>query len=201
MCCVWILGLQGKSEQCRFEKADTLPLDRCRSPWHRRNRHRLRPGRQHRHLQKAETGTQGQAVLSQGHESGHRAHPVHNPGQREAELQQPPVRGTLRTESFALAHNGVLYNDRKLRREQHLPPTSIETDSYVAVQLLEQGQQLDKENIRRTVELVEGSFVFTILRNDNTLFLVKGNNPLTLYHFPKIGLTSTPVQRAFWTML
>ena len=37
-------------------------------------------------------------------------------------------------------------------------------------------------------ELVNGSFVFTILRNDNTLFLVKGNNPLTLYHFPKIGI-------------
>ena len=82
----------------------------------------------------------------------------------------------------------MLYNDKELRREQHLPPTPIETDSYVAVQLLEQGQQLDKENIRRTVELVEGSFVFTILRNDNTLFLVKGNNPLTLYHFPALGL-------------
>ena len=37
-------------------------------------------------------------------------------------------------------------------------------------------------------ELVEGSFVFTILRNDNTLFLVKGNNPLTIYHFPALGL-------------
>ena len=35
---------------------------------------------------------------------------------------------------------------------------------------------------------MEGSFVFTILRNDNTLFLVKGNNPLTLYHFPALGL-------------
>ena len=35
---------------------------------------------------------------------------------------------------------------------------------------------------------MEGSFVFTILRNDNTLFLVKGNNPLTLYHFPKLGI-------------
>lgn len=56
------------------------------------------------------------------------------------------------------------------------------------MQLLEQEQQLDTENIRRTAELVEGSFVFTILKNDNTLFLVKGNNPLTLYHFPKIGL-------------
>ena len=82
----------------------------------------------------------------------------------------------------------MLYNDRELRREQHLPPTPIETDSYIAVQLLEQGQQLDTENIKRMAELVEGSFVFTILRNDNTLFLVKGNNPLALYHFPALGL-------------
>ena len=176
MCSVWIFRLQGKSEQCCFEKADTLPLCRCGSPWHRRNRHRLRPGQQHRHLQKAETGTQGQAVLSQRYEGSHRAHPVHDPGQREAELQQPPVRGTL------------WHGDVRPRREQHLPTTPIETDTYVAVQLLEQGQQLDTENIKRMAELVEGSFVFTILRNDNTLFLVKGNNPLTIYHFPALGL-------------
>ena len=56
------------------------------------------------------------------------------------------------------------------------------------MQLLEQGKQLDTENIKRMAELVEGSFVFTILRNDNTLFLVKGNNPLTIYHFPTLGL-------------
>ena len=56
------------------------------------------------------------------------------------------------------------------------------------MQLLEQGHQLDTENIKRMAELVEGSFVFTVLRNDNTLFLVKGNNPLTLYHFPALGL-------------
>ena len=99
-----------------------------------------------------------------------------------------PFEGHCGTEAFALAHNGVLYNDRELRREQHLPPTPIETDTYVAVQLLEQGQNLDTENIKRMAELVEGSFVFTILRNDNTLFLVKGNNPLTLYHFPALGL-------------
>ncbi|MFR4477369.1 MAG: hypothetical protein ACLT3Y_09275 [Ruminococcus callidus] len=148
----------------------TLPLCRCGSPWHRRNRNRLRPGRQHGHLQKAEAGTQGQAVLSQGHESGHRAHPVHDAGQRKRNCNNHPFEGHCGKESFALAHNGVLYNDKELRREQHLPPTPIETDSYVAVQLLEQGQQLDTENIRRTAELVEGSFVFTILRNDNTLF-------------------------------
>ena len=109
-------------------------------------------------------------------------------GSEKRNCNNHPFEGHYGTESFALAHNGVLYNDRELRREQHLPPTPIETDTYVAVQLLEQGQQLDTENIKRMAELVEGSFVFTILRNDNTLFLVKGNNPLTLYHFPTLGL-------------
>ena len=109
-------------------------------------------------------------------------------GSEKRNCNNHPFQGHCGKESFALAHNGVLYNDRELRREQHLPPTPIETDSYIAVQLLEQGQQLDKENIKRMAELVEGSFVFTILRNDNTLFLVKGNNPLALYHFPALGL-------------
>ena len=109
-------------------------------------------------------------------------------GSEKRNCNNHPFEGHCGKESFALAHNGVLYNDRELRREQHLPPTPIETDTYVAVQLLEQGQQLDTENIKRMAELVEGSFVFTILRNDNTLFLVKGNNPLTLYHFPALGL-------------
>ena len=109
-------------------------------------------------------------------------------GSEKRNCNNHPFEGHCGTETFALAHNGVLYNDREHRREQHLPPTSIETDTYVAVQLLEQGQQLDTENIKRMAELVEGSFVFTILRNDNTLFLVKGNNPLTIYHFPALGL-------------
>ena len=109
-------------------------------------------------------------------------------GSEKRNCNNHPFEGHCGTEEFALAHNGVLYNDRELRREQHLPTTPIETDSYIAVQLLEQGQQLDTENIKRMAGLVEGSFVFTILRNDNTLFLVKGNNPLTLYHFPALGL-------------
>ena len=109
-------------------------------------------------------------------------------GSEKRNCNNHPFEGHCGKESFALAHNGVLYNDRELRREQHLPTTPIETDSYIAVQLLEQGQNLDAENIKRMAELVEGSFVFTILRNDNTLFLVKGNNPLAVYHFPALGL-------------
>ena len=109
-------------------------------------------------------------------------------GSEKYNYNNHPFEGHCGTETFSLAHNGVLYNDAELKAKYHLPKTPIETDSYVAVQLLEQEKQLHAESIKRTAELVKGSFVFTILRNDNTLFLVKGNNPLTLYHFPALGL-------------
>ena len=48
-----------------------------------------------------------------------------------------PFLGHVDGNSFALAHNGVLWNDKELRMEETLPLTSVETDSYVAVQLLE----------------------------------------------------------------
>ena len=35
--------------------------------------------------------------------------------------------------TFALAHNGVLNNDKRLRRQHDLPATKIETDSYIPV--------------------------------------------------------------------
>ena len=105
-------------------------------------------------------------------------------GSEKYNYNNHPFDGRCGTETFALAHNGVLYNDAELKTKYHLPKTQIETDSYVAVQLLEQEKQLHAESIKKVAELVNGSFVFTILRNDNTLFLVKGNNPLTLYHFP-----------------
>lgn len=89
---------------------------------------------------------------------------------------------------FVLAHNGVLYNDKELRKKYMLPDTKIETDSYIAVQLLEHFGGANMAEIRRMSEIVEGSFVFTILRNDNTLFLVKGTNPIAIYHFSELGI-------------
>lgn len=89
---------------------------------------------------------------------------------------------------FVLAHNGVLYNDKELRKKYMLPDTKIETDSYIAVQLLEHFGGADMAKIREMSGLVEGSFVFTILKNDNTLFLVKGTNPIVIYHFAELGI-------------
>ena len=65
--------------------------------------------------------------------------------------------------SFALAHNGVLYNDDELRLRHKLPQTKIETDSYVAVQLLEQEGDLSANSLKRMAEALDGSFTLTIL--------------------------------------
>lgn len=109
-------------------------------------------------------------------------------GSEKQNYNNHPFEGKCGRENFSLAHNGVLYNDKELKAKYALSETVIETDSYIAVQLLECFGGVNTENIKRMSECVEGSFVFTILRNDNTLFLVKGSNPLTLYHFSKLGL-------------
>ena len=89
--------------------------------------------------------------------------------------------------SFALAHNGVLYNDVELRRGHRLPPTRIETDSYVAAQLLEQAGELSMDSLRQMAEALQGTFTITVLDAANTLYLVKGNNPLTIRLYPRLG--------------
>lgn len=40
-----------------------------------------------------------------------------------------PFAGKIDGESFALAHNGVLWNDKTLKLTENLPQTSVETDS------------------------------------------------------------------------
>jgi len=89
---------------------------------------------------------------------------------------------------FAFAHNGVLYNDISLRKEKKLPKTHIETDSYIAVQLIEQQCKLDMDSLKNMAEDVQGNFAFTVLDENNTLYFIKGSNPIFLIHFEKLGL-------------
>lgn len=88
---------------------------------------------------------------------------------------------------FAFAHNGVLYNDVELRKEKHLPNTYIETDSYVAVQLIEQHGTFDFESLKNMAEAVQVNFTFTVLDDDNSLYIVRGSNPMCLLHFEMLG--------------
>lgn len=99
-----------------------------------------------------------------------------------------PFPGHIRDGAFALAHNGVISNDRKLRRSLSLPRTKIKTDSYIAVQLLEEENALNFNSLKAMAEQVEGSFTFTVLSQHNRLFIVKGDNPLCLYRFSSLGL-------------
>ena len=105
--------------------------------------------------------------------------------------------------NFAFAHNGVLYNDIELRKEKHLPKTKIETDSYVAVQLIEQQGKLNFDALKNMAESVQGSFCFTVLDENNTLYIVKGSNSMCLLHFVGLGLyiyasTESILTRALW---
>ena len=82
----------------------------------------------------------------------------------------------------------LFIEDKKLRKGKHLPNVQIETDSYVAVQLLEQQGKLDFGSLKSMAESVQGSFCFIALDENNTLYIVKGSNPMCLLHFAELGL-------------
>jgi len=108
-------------------------------------------------------------------------------GDKENNFNNHPFLGHA-DKAFAFAHNRVLYNDTVLRKSWNLPNTKIETDSYVAVQLIEQQKKLDFDSLKSMAEDVMGNFVFTLLDENNTLYFVKGNNPLYLIYFECLGL-------------
>lgn len=109
-------------------------------------------------------------------------------GSAKKNYNNHPFSGCVKGESFALAHNGVLWNDLELRHAKHLPRTKVQTDSYIAVQLLEQKKSLDFDSLRYMAEQVEGPFSFTVLDEQSALWIVKGDSPLSIAYFPAVGV-------------
>ena len=109
-------------------------------------------------------------------------------GNEKMNRNNHPFRGKTPAGAFALAHNGVLWNDKELRESMGLPPTNIETDSYIAVQLIEQKRALDFCSLKYMAEQVEGSFTFTLLDASDSLYIVKGDSPLCLLRYPRSGV-------------
>ena len=99
-----------------------------------------------------------------------------------------PFVGHTAEGDFALCHNGVLFNYEQVQRQEQLLKTKIKTDSYTAVQLIEKYGKADFETIGKMSELVNGSFVFTILTNEEKLYISRWDNPICLLHFPKLGI-------------
>ena len=109
-------------------------------------------------------------------------------GSAKKNYNNHPFFGCVKGKYFALAHNGVLWNDRGLRHTKHLPKAKIQTDSYVAVQLLEQQKALDFDSLAKMAEQVEGSFSFAVLDEQDALWIVKGDSPLSIAYFPECGV-------------
>ncbi len=106
-------------------------------------------------------------------------------GNAKLNFNNHPFPGRAENTRFALAHNGVLHNDLLLQEKHRLPKTKIQTDSYVAVQLIEEKDSLDLNSLKYMAEQVEGSFSFTVLDERDNLYFVKGDNPLCIYRYPK----------------
>ena len=56
------------------------------------------------------------------------------------------------------------------------------------MQLIEQQKSLNLSSLKCMAEQVEGSFSFSVLSEQDDLWLVKGDNPLTIVRFPKVGV-------------
>ena len=109
-------------------------------------------------------------------------------GDEKQNYNNHPFYGSASNTDFALAHNGVLHNDIILRATEELPDTTIETDSYIAVQLIEKKEALDTDSLKYMAEQLEGSFTITVLDQQDNLYFVKGDNPMCIYHFKSKGI-------------
>lgn len=117
---------------------------------------------------------------------GHTRHSTQ--GSEKKNFNNHPFKGYCQNSRFAFAHNGVLSNDIDLRKKHKLPRTKIETDSYISVQLIESKKFLGFDSIKYMAEQVSGSFSFSIVDDKNNVWLVKGDSPLSILHFPKLKL-------------
>ena len=118
--------------------------------------------------------------------TGHTRHATQ--GDKKKNFNNHPFGGSCGSLRFALAHNGILTNDTQLKEKYHLPKTKIATDSFVAVQLLEKQKELNADTLKFMAEKVSGSFAFSVLDTSDTLWLVRGDSPLSVIHLPEYKL-------------
>ncbi len=109
-------------------------------------------------------------------------------GDEKFNYNNHPFFGKANDTSFALAHNGIISNDLDLQIQHGLPTTNIKTDSYTAVQMIEKAGALNVDNLITVSESLKGTFNLSVLDQGNNMYLVKGNNPLCVYHFQKRNL-------------
>ncbi len=99
-----------------------------------------------------------------------------------------PFRGKQGKREFAFAHNGVIDNEFEIREDFGIVPNHIQTDSYVACQLMEKMKDFSIDSLKTVGETVEGMFTFTYVDDRENLYIIKNDSPLTILHFPALHL-------------
>lgn len=61
----------------------------------------------------------------------------------------------------------------------------IDTDSYIAVQLIESQKKLNFKSLKYMAEKVDGSFSFSVIDSKDNLYIVNGDSPISIVHFKK----------------
>lgn len=117
---------------------------------------------------------------------GHTRHATQ--GDAKLNYNNHPFTGRNSSGDFAVAHNGIIYNDTELQRTYSLSKSKITTDSYVYTQLLEKSSKLDFNSISKATEILQGYYTFTILTGKNQLYIVKGDSPISIIHFPQLQM-------------
>jgi predicted glutamine amidotransferase len=74
-------------------------------------------------------------------------------GNKKQNYNNHPFAGHADKE-FAFAHNGVLWNDKELRKDGTIPNSYIDTDSYIGVQLIEKQGKLDFDKLHATAKIL-----------------------------------------------
>lgn len=92
-------------------------------------------------------------------------------GSEKRNQNNHPFLGTTGDISWSLAHNGIIYNDKELRKEKKLPVSDIETDSYIAVQLIESQHKLDFDSLRYMSEQMQAASLLAFLIKITTCIL------------------------------
>lgn len=118
--------------------------------------------------------------------TGHTRMTTH--GDAKNNYNNHPFVGHTADGDFALCHNGVLFNYEQVQMQEQLPKSKIKTDSYIAVQLIENYGKADFDTIGKMSETVNGSFVFTVLTDEEKLYISRFDNPICILHFPKLGI-------------
>lgn len=118
--------------------------------------------------------------------TGHTRHATQ--GKANQNYNNHPFTGTAGKQAFTVAHNGIIYNDTSLRKQNNIKKTKIDTDSYIYCQLIENAGKLNFETLASCTEQLQGYYTFTILDANDNLYFVRGDSPLSIVHLKRLKM-------------